>query len=114
MLSPNGIAGATLGIIAIFLPGLLVLLGALPFWNAVRRRAGAQAALRGTNAAVVGLLGAALYNPIWINSVSSPNDVGAALIWFILLAAWRAPPVLVVVLGASSGALTEWLAQLWR
>jgi chromate transporter len=113
-LSPNGVAGATLGIVGIFLPGLLVLLGALPFWNAVRRRAGAQAALRGTNAAVVGLLGAALYNPIWINSVSSPNDVGVALIWFILLAAWRTPPVLVVVLGASSGALTEWLPQLWR
>jgi chromate transporter len=111
-LSPHGVAGATLGIVGIFLPGLLVLLGALPFWDAVRRRAGAQAALRGTNAAVVGLLGAALYNPIWINSVGSPNDVGVALIYFILLAAWRTPPVFVVVLGAASAALTELLPQL--
>jgi len=60
---PNGLAGAALSLVAIFLPGVLVLVGTLPFWDAFRRRTGAQAIMRGVNAAVVGLLGAALYNP---------------------------------------------------
>ena len=63
--SPHGVAGAALGLIGIFLPGILILLGALPFWETFRQRAGAQAVMRGINAAVVGLLGAALYNPVW-------------------------------------------------
>jgi chromate transporter len=98
--SPHGIAGAALGIIAIFLPGILVLLGALPFWDLLRGRAGAQALMRGINAAVVGLLGAALYNPLWTSSVKSSGDVAIAVVCFILLIAWRAPPLLVVILGA--------------
>ena len=104
-LAPHGIAGAALGIVAIFLPGILLLIGTLPFWDALRRRADAQASMRGINAAVVGLLGAALYSTLWVGSVKSPGDVAAALTGFILLVAWRSPPILVVALGALGGAL---------
>jgi chromate transporter len=100
---PNGLAGAALGIVGIFLPGILILLGTLPFWDAFRRRIAAQAVMRGVNAAVVGLLGAALYNPLWVSSVGSPRDIALALVGFVLLSAWRAPPLLVVVLGALGG-----------
>ena len=65
-----------LGLIGIFLPGILILIGALPFWDTFRKRAGAQAMMRGVNAAVVGLLGAALYNPVWTSSVRTPGDLG--------------------------------------
>lgn len=99
----TGAAGALCGIVAIFLPGLLVVLGALPFWDGSRRRLGAQAAMRGINAAVVGLLGAALYDPLWTTSIESGADVALALAGFILLTAWRAPPLLVVVLVAAAG-----------
>jgi chromate transporter len=101
-LSPHGLAGAALGLIAIFLPGVLILLGALPFWETFRKRAGAQAMMRGVNAAVVGLLGAALYSPVWTSSVKTPGDFGIALVGFVLLAVWRAPPLVVVVIGALS------------
>jgi chromate transporter len=98
--SPHGIAGAAVGLLGIFLPGILVLLGALPFWDSFRQRVAAQAAMRGINAAVVGLLGAALYNPLWTGSVKSTSDVALALLGFVLLTAWRTPPLVVVVLGA--------------
>jgi chromate transporter len=100
---PQGIAGAALGLAGIFLPGLLVLLGALPFWDVFRQRAGAQAIMRGVNAAVVGLLGAALYNPLWTSSVKSAGDLAAALLGFVLLTAWRTPPWVIVILGALGG-----------
>jgi chromate transporter len=102
-LSPHGVAGAALGLFGIFLPGVLILLGTLPFWDAFRRRAGAQAAMRGVNAAVVGLLGAALYNPLWTSSVKTPGDFAIALAGFVLLLVWRAPPLLVVIVGAAGG-----------
>jgi chromate transporter len=101
--SPHGIAGAVLGLIAIFLPGMLILVGILPFWDAFRQRQAAQAAMRGVNAAVVGLLGAALYNPVWTAAVTTPADVAIALVGFALLAAWRAPPLLVVCVSALGG-----------
>jgi chromate transporter len=101
--TPHGLAGAALGLIGIFLPGILILLGTLPFWDSFRQRAGAQAMMRGVNAAVVGLLGAALYNPVWTSSVKAPGDFGIALVGFVLLTAWRAPPLLVVVISALSG-----------
>ena len=101
--SPHGIAGAALGLFGIFLPGFLILLGALPFWDSFRTRAEAQAVMRGVNAAVVGLLGAALYNPLWTSSVKSPGDFGVALVGFVLLSVWRAPPLLVVVVSALAG-----------
>jgi len=100
---PNGPAGAAISLIGIFLPGILVLMGALPFWESFRRRANAQAVMRGVNAAVVGLLGAALYNPIWTSAVKTPADFGLALVGFILLTVWQAPPVVVVALGAVGG-----------
>jgi chromate transporter len=106
--APHRLAGAAIGLIAIFLPGLLIHLGALPFWDLVRKRAGAQAVLRGVNAAVVGLLGAALYNPIWTSAVKAPGDFAIALVGFVLLTVWRAPPLLVVVISAAGGiALAE-------
>ena len=103
--SPHGIAGAALGLIGIFLPGILVLLGTLPFWDSLRRRTGAQAVMRGVNAAVVGLLGAALYNPVWTSSVQAPGDFAIALVGFVLLTAWRAPPLVVVIVSAIGGVL---------
>jgi chromate transporter len=99
----NRIAGAALGLLGIFLPGFLVLIGTLPFWDAFRQRVGAQAVMRGINAAVVGLLGAALYNPLWISSVRSSGDFALALTGFVLLTAWRTPPLIVVFLGAIGG-----------
>lgn len=101
--SPHGVAGAVLGLIGIFLPGLLTLLGTLPFWGTVRARAEAQSVMRGVNAAVVGLLGAALYSPVWTSSVMTRGDFAVALIGFVLLIVWRAPPLLVVVVGALGG-----------
>jgi chromate transporter len=100
---PHGIAGAALGIVGIFLPGILILLGTLPFWDGFRQRVGAQAVMRGVNAAVVGLLGAALYSLLWVNSIRSLSDFALALIGFVLLTAWRAPPLLVVILSALGG-----------
>jgi chromate transporter len=102
-LSPHGLAGATLGLVAIFLPGIVILIGTLPFWEALRGRRGAQAMMRGTNAAVVGLLGAALYNPLWTSSVKTPADFAIALVGFVLLTVWRAPPLVVVAVGALGG-----------
>jgi chromate transporter len=100
---PHGLAGAALGLIGIFLPGILILLGTLPFWDSFRQRAGAQAMMRGVNAAVVGILGAALYNPVWTSSVQSPRDFGIALVGFVLLTVWRAPPLIVVAFSACAG-----------
>jgi chromate transporter len=102
---PHGLAGAALGLFGIFLPGILILVGTLPFWDAFRTRASAQAAMRGVNAAVVGLLGAALYNPVWTNSVKTPGDFGLALVCFVLLVAWRMPPLIVVLISACGGIL---------
>jgi chromate transporter len=90
-------------LIAIFLPGLLILIAALPFWDALRKRTWALAMMRGVNAAVVGLLGAALYNPVWTSSVRTPWDFAIVLVGFVLLTAWRAPPLLVVVVSALAG-----------
>lgn len=101
--SPHGLVGAALGLIGIFLPGVLILLGTLPFWDTLRRREGARAMMRGVNAAVVGLLGAALYNPVWTSSVKMPGDFAIALVGFVLLTVWRAPPIVVVLVGAVGG-----------
>jgi chromate transporter len=100
---PNGVAGALIGLIGIFLPGILVLVGMLPFWDAFRIRPDAQAAMRGVNAAVVGILGAALSTPVWTTSVKAPADLAVALVGFVLLVAWRAPPLVAVVVSALGG-----------
>jgi chromate transporter len=101
--SPHGVVGAALGLIGIFAPGILILLGTLPFWETFRKRAGAQAIVRGVNAAVVGLLAAALYSPVWTSSVKTPGDFGLALVGFVLLTARRAPPLVVVIVSAVGG-----------
>ncbi|MBN8959630.1 MAG: chromate efflux transporter [Rhizobiales bacterium] len=108
--NPHGIAGACLGLVGIFLPGMLVLIGVLPFWDSFRTRASAQAMMRGVNAAVVGLLGAALYDPVWTSTVHTSADFGVALVGFVLLTAWRAPPWIVVVLSAAAGTAMALLA----
>jgi chromate transporter len=102
---PHALAGAALGLAGIFLPGLLILTGVLPFWNVLATRLSAQAAMRGINAAVVGLLGAALYNPVWTSSVKTQADFAIALTGFVLLTVWRAPPLAVVIAGAVGGVL---------
>ena len=102
---PNGAAGAALALVAIFLPSYLLIVGVLPFWEALRARASFQAALRGINAAVVGLLLAALYQPVWTSAIRSPADVALALVGFGLLGLWKAPAWLVVGLMAGGGAL---------
>ncbi|HEX3994825.1 MAG TPA: chromate efflux transporter [Acetobacteraceae bacterium] len=94
---PNGVVGAVVALVAIFLPGLLLVAGALPFWDAFRRRPSAQAAMRGTNAAVVGILAAALYNPVWTSAVTGSRDFAIAAVGFVLLVVWRCPPLAVVV-----------------
>ena len=101
---PNGLAGAALALLVIFLPGILLHLGTLPFWESFRQRTGTQAVMRGINAGVVGLLGAALYSPIWTSSVRGPADFAVVLVGFILLMAWKAPPVVVVAVSALGGA----------
>jgi len=85
---------------AIYLPSFLLLIGNLPFWDALRRKSLAQAALRGVNAAVVGVLLAALYTPVWTSAIRGPADFGLAIGAFLALVFWRAPPWLVVLGGA--------------
>lgn len=102
---PNGIAGAVIALVAIFLPGMLLLVGALPFWEGFRKHLLAQAAMRGANAAVVGILGAALYDPVWTSAIFMPKDFALALTGFILLTVWKTPPWIVVVICAIGGVL---------
>ena len=101
---PNGLAGATIALVALSLPGLLLVYGMLPFWDMLRLRPTAQAAMRGTNAAVVGILGAALYSPVWTSAVLTPRDFAVALTGFLLLTVWKLAPWIVVVLLAAAGA----------
>nr|WP_245443195.1 chromate efflux transporter [Labrys okinawensis] len=103
--APNGIAGALLALIAVFAPGLLLVYGMLPFWDRLRLRPTAQAAMRGANAAVVGILAAALYSPVWTSAVLSPRDFALALAGFLLLTVWKTPPWIVVALLSGAGAL---------
>jgi chromate transporter len=103
---PNGWEGAILCLVAMFLPAFLLVIGPLPFWDELRRRPWAQAALRGVNAAVVGLLLAALYNPVWTSGITSAADFALGVAAFLLLFMWQTPPWLVVVFCALGGAAT--------
>jgi chromate transporter len=100
---PNGWAGAAICLVAIFLPSFLLVIGVLPFWQALRGKPFAQSALNGVNAAVVGLLLAALYNPVWLAAITGPLDFAVALAAFLLLTVWKTPPWAVVVLSAVAG-----------
>jgi chromate transporter len=100
-----GAVGAVAALAAIFLPGMLLVAGTLPFWGALRSVPAARSGLGGVNAAVVGLLGAALYDPVWTSAVAGRTDAAVAVAAFVLLLAVRAPPLLVVALCAAAGFL---------
>lgn len=105
---PSGWTGGLLCLIAIFAPSFLLVIGALPFWEQLRGSAHVQAALAGVNAAVVGLLLAALYQPVWTSAIRGASDFGLALLALIALMAWKLPPWLVVLLSGVAG----WLLSL--
>lgn len=105
--APNGALGAAIALVAVFLPGLLLVYGMLPFWDTLRTRPEAQAAMRGTNAAVVGILGVAFYDPVWTSAVVSPRDFALALGGFLLLTMWKVPSWVVVILLAAAGTLAR-------
>lgn len=100
---PNGVAGAALALGAVFLPGFLLLVGVLPFWDKFRAMAGAQSLMQGANAAVVGILGAALYSPVFTSAITDMRDFTLALACFVLLTAWKAPPWAAVLVAALGG-----------
>lgn len=106
---PGGVAGAAVALAGIFLPGFLLLIGVLPFWDTFRSRPQAQALMRGANAAVVGILAAALYSPVFTTSITGPAEFCLGLVCFVLLIAWKAPPWVVVVVGAAGGVLLAFL-----
>jgi chromate transporter len=99
---PNGVLGAVIGLIAIFLPGALLVYASLPFWSIFRAHPAFQRALGGINAAVVGILLAALYLTIWTTTILKPTDFGLALLAFGLLMIWKRPPWQGVLFGALS------------
>jgi chromate transporter len=101
--APNGWMGAAIALVAIYLPSFLLLLGILPFWNYLCSLGSFQGALRGINAAVVGILLAALYQPIWTSAIHTPIDFALSLLAFGLLVLWKWPPWLVVLLSALVG-----------
>jgi chromate transporter len=101
----GGWAGGLAMLAAIFLPAFLLVVGALPFWEALRRRAGMQRTMAGLNAAVVGVLGAALYDPVWTSAIASRADVALALAAFGLLVVGKVSPLWVVAGAALAGAL---------
>jgi chromate transporter len=103
--APNGWLGGVICLVAIFLSSFLLLIGALPFWDTLRRRPAVQSALRGVNAAVVGLLLAALYKPVWTSAILGPGDFAIAIVAFLLLALWAVPPWLVVMFGAAAATI---------
>lgn len=105
---PSGWVGASVCLIAIFAPSFLLVIGALPFWEQLRHSSRTQAALAGVNAGVVGLLLAALYNPVWTSAILAPQDFGLALIALVALMFWKAPPWLIVL---GSG-LIGWLLSI--
>lgn len=99
----NGIGGAIITTIAIFLPSFLLVIGSLPFLNEARKHPRFQAALTGINAAVVGILLGALYNPVWTSSVKTTTDFVTAVALFGMLEYWKVPPWVVVIIAAAAG-----------
>ncbi|MBI4724189.1 MAG: chromate efflux transporter [Rhodomicrobium sp.] len=103
-IGPGGAIGALVAVIAIFLPGLLLFYGTLPFWDRLRSKQSARGALYGVNAAVVGILGAAFYQPIWTSTILKPLDAALALLAFAALTVVRLPVLAVAALLAAAGA----------
>lgn len=98
--TPSGWIGAVIALVAIFLPGALLIIGALPFWDTLRRYQQMRRAMLGINAAVVGLLLAAFYNPVWTSAIRTAADFCLAAVAFLALVFWKAPPWLVVLAAA--------------
>ena len=98
--TPSGWEGAAIALVAIFLPSFLLVIGILPFWDALRSHPVMQRSMLGINAAVVGLLLAAFYNPVWVSAIYNATDFCLAAFAFILLVFWKIPPWLVVLLAA--------------
>ncbi|MBZ5749665.1 chromate transporter [Metabacillus rhizolycopersici] len=105
----NGWQGGLLATFAIFLPAFLLIIGTLPFWNSLRRNPTIKGALQGMNAAVVGILIAAFYQPIWTTSILEPIDFAFAAILFSMLVFWKLPPWTIVVTGAIGGWLLSFM-----
>lgn len=101
--APTGWAGGMICLVAVFMPSFLLVAGALPFWERLRRNLRTQAALAGVNAAVVGLLLAALYQPVWTSAIHRPRDFGLALVALVALMFWKLPPWLVVAGTGAAG-----------
>jgi chromate transporter len=108
-LEPNGVPGAALALGAIFLPSFLLVIGGFPFWDGLRRSSAFRGALAGTNAAVIGLLIAALYEPVWTSAIFAPVDVALAVLAFGALLVWNVAPWLVVAFLAVAAQLAQWL-----
>ncbi len=107
---PGGWLGAMVCLLAIFLPSFLLIVGVLPFWSRVRRQRGVQAAVAGVNAVVVGLLLAALYDPLWTTAVRDWRDVAWIAVGVVMLMWAKLPPWLVVLLLGLGGAASAWLS----
>ncbi len=107
---PNGWPGAGIALVAIYVPSFLLLAGTLPFWERLRSRPDVQAALKGVGAVVVGLLVAALYDPVWTSAILEPEDFALGLVAFGLLVAWRLPAWAIVLVAAAGGELITALA----
>ena len=103
--APNGWLGGTIALVAIYVPSFLLVWGVLPFWDRIRTIGVFQAVLRGMGAAVVGILLAALYTPVWTSAILVPADFALALVCFGMLAVWRVTPWSVVIVAAGGGAL---------
>ena len=103
--APNGVLGGLICLVAIFVPSFLLVIGVLPFWETLRRYQAVRNALVGVNAAVVGLLLAALYDPVWTSGILGPAEFSLGLAAFVLLVFWKLPPWLVVILSAVAGSV---------
>lgn len=101
--TPSGWIGGVICLLAIFAPSFLLVVGALPFWERLRRSMRTQAVLSGVNAAVVGILLAALYQPVWTSAIFKPQDFGLAVVALVALMFWKLPPWLVVIGSGAAG-----------
>lgn len=111
LIAPHGpVVGALAALLALFLPGALLLIAVLPFWDRFRRLGPAQALMRGANAAVVGILGAALYDPVFTSAIGGPADFALALACFVALVGWQAAPWRVVLAAGLAGVALHLLA----
>jgi chromate transporter len=106
---PHGWTGGLLCLAAIFLPAFFLAIGPLPFWNWLRTHPAMRSVLKGVNAAVVGLLLAALYNPVWTSAIHGAADFATAVVAVLLLGPWKVPPWLVVILGAVAASVVGYL-----